>query len=123
MQIHRPTTLNHALDLMADSAPPPTPIAGGTDLLVSWHHLPKNDLALLDLSLLPELRAFQLTDEFLELGGSTTYWDVIESVEVSQAFPLLAQAARQVGAIRHGTKTFTFAVAGTGAGPKPAGGK
>lgn len=93
-----------ALDLMADSAPPPTPIAGGTDLLVSWHHRLKDDLALLDLSLLPELRAFRLTDEFLELGGSTTYWQVIESAEVSQAFPLLAQAARQVGAIQIQTR-------------------
>ena len=93
-----------ALDLMADAAPPLTPIAGGTDLLVSWHQRPKDDLALLDLSLLPELRAFRLTDEFLELGGSTTYWQVIESAEVSQAFPLLAQAARQVGAIQIQTR-------------------
>ena len=93
-----------ALDLMADSAPPPTPIAGGTDLLVSWHHRLKDDLALLDLSLLPELRAFRLTDEFLEFGGSTTYWQVIESADVSQAFPLLAQAARQVGAIQIQTR-------------------
>ncbi len=104
MQIHRPTTMKTALDLMADSAPTPTPIAGGTDLLVSWHHRPKDDLALLDLSLLPELRAFRLTDEFLELGGLTTYWQVIESAEVSQAFPLLAQAARQVGAIQIQTR-------------------
>ncbi len=80
------------------------PIAGGTDLLVSWHHRLKDDLALLDLSLLPELRAFQLTDEYLELGGSTTYWQVIESADVSQAFPLLAQAARQVGAIQIQTR-------------------
>ncbi len=87
---------------MADSAP--TPIAGGTDLLVSWHHRPKDDLALLDLSLLAELRAFRLTDEFLELGGLTTYWQVIESAEVSKAFPLLAQAARQVGAIQIQTR-------------------
>ena len=93
-----------ALDLMADSAPPPTPIAGGTDLLVSWHHRLKDDLALLDLSLLPELRVFQLTDEYLELGGATTYWQVIESAEVSHAFPLLAQAARQVGAIQIQTR-------------------
>jgi carbon-monoxide dehydrogenase small subunit/xanthine dehydrogenase small subunit len=91
-----------ALDLMADSAL--TPIAGGTDLLVSWHHRPKDDLALLDLSLLPELRALRLTDEFLELGGGATYWQVIESAEISRAFPLLAQAARQVGAIQIQTR-------------------
>ncbi len=104
MQIHRPTTLDDALDLMSNSAPPLTPIAGGTDLLVSWHHRPKDGLALLDLSLLTELRASRLTDEFLELGGATTYWQVIESAEVSHAFPLLAQAARQVGAIQIQTR-------------------
>ena len=88
---------------MADT-PPPTPIAGGTDLLVSWHHSRKDDLALLDLSLLDELEPFRLTDDSLELGALTTYWQVIESPGVSAAFPLLAQAARQVGAIQIQTR-------------------
>ena len=104
LQIHRPTTLDQALDLMADSAPPPTPIAGGTDLLVSWHHRPKDDLQLLDLSLLSDLQEFRLTDDSLELGAMTTYWQVMDAPEVSEAFPLLAQAARQVGAIQIQTR-------------------
>jgi CO/xanthine dehydrogenase FAD-binding subunit len=83
---------------------PLTPIAGGTDLLVCWHDQPKDDLNLLDLSRLAELRSLRLTDERLELGGLTTYWDVTSSRAVSQAFPLLAQAARQTGAIQIQTR-------------------
>ncbi len=104
MQLHRPKTFEEALDLMADGAPPPTPIAGGTDLLVSWHDQPKDDLAMLDLSLLRELEPFRLTDEYLELGALTTYWQIIEAKEVGRAFPLLAQVARQVGAIQIQTR-------------------
>ncbi len=104
MQVHRPYTLHDALALMA-ATPTPTPIAGGTDLLVSWHHKPKEKLALLDLSQLGgELAAMRLTADTLELGALTTYWDVIASPEVSRAFPLLAEAARQVGAMQIQTR-------------------
>ena len=64
-----------------------TPIAGGTDLLVSWHHVDRNGQCFLDLSRLDELRPFRLTDETLELGALTTYWDVIRSADVTRAFP------------------------------------
>ncbi len=104
MRVLTPKSLDEALGLMAGS-PTPTPVAGGTDLLVSWHHRAKETLALLDLSRLGgQLSAMRLTDEFLELGALTTYWDVIESAEVSRAFPLLAEAARQVGAVQIQTR-------------------
>ena len=87
--------------MLAVADRPLTPIAGGTDLLVSWHHQIKDDWQLLDLSRLRgELSSILLTDDSLELGGLTTYWDVIRSPEVSAAFPLLTEAARQVGAIQ-----------------------
>lgn len=104
MQVLRPATVDQALEMLAKAKHPVTPIAGGTDLLVCWHHLLKDDLCLLDLTFLGELRAFQLTDEYLELGGLTTYWQIIESAEVSQAFPLLVEAARLVGALQIQTR-------------------
>ncbi len=104
MRLLVPTSLDEALGLMAGS-PTPTPVAGGTDLLVSWHHRPKEQLALLDLSRLNgQLPTMRLTNERLELGALTTYWNVIESSEVSHAFPLLADAARQVGAMQIQTR-------------------
>jgi CO/xanthine dehydrogenase FAD-binding subunit len=99
-----PSTLDEALGLMAGS-PTPVPVAGGTDLLVSWHHRPKETLALLDLTRLNgQLPTLRLTDGHVELGALTTYWDVIASPEVSRAFPLLAEAARQVGAVQIQTR-------------------
>ena len=38
------------------------------------------------------------------LGCLTTYWDIIQSQEAAQAFPLLVDAARQVGAIQIQTR-------------------
>jgi CO/xanthine dehydrogenase FAD-binding subunit len=104
LRVLSPSTLAEALEMLSAAEHPLTPVAGGTDLLVCWHHQPKDDLHLLDLSRLRELQPLRLTDECLELGALTTYWQVIESREVSRAFPLLAQAARQVGAIQIQTR-------------------
>ncbi len=104
MQVLRPATLDEALGLMQRPDARPQPIAGGTDLLVSWHHRVKEGLRLMDLSRIGALRAFRLTDDSLELGALTTYWDVITSEDVARAFPLLEQAARQVGAVQIQTR-------------------
>jgi CO/xanthine dehydrogenase FAD-binding subunit len=90
---------------MAGSSAPITPIAGGTDLLVSWHHRPHDSITMLDLSPLRELATMRIGDEWLELGALTTYWDVISADgAVADEFPLLIQAARVVGAIQIQTR-------------------
>lgn len=101
MRVYTPATLNEALELLAAAERPLTPIAGGTDLLVAWHQQTKDGLALLDLSRLgAELQPLRLTGQHLELGALTSFWDVMRLPEVSAAFPLLAQAASEVGAIQ-----------------------
>ena len=50
MRVETPASLQEALELMASNDDPVIPVAGGTDLLVSWHHQKKTDLHLLDLS-------------------------------------------------------------------------
>jgi CO/xanthine dehydrogenase FAD-binding subunit len=105
MHVLTPTTLDAALAMLATAPAPLTPIAGGTDLLVSWPHQPKRDLVLLDLSRLDgSLRTIRLTDASLVLGGLVTYWDVIRHAEVCRTFPLLPEAARQIGAIQIQTR-------------------
>lgn len=100
MRVLTPNSLDEALGMLADT-PPPIPVAGGTDLLVSWHHKPKDDWTLLDLSRLNgSLRALRLSATELEIGALSTYWDVLDNADVCGAFPLLAAAARQVGAIQ-----------------------
>ena len=105
MQVLSPTTLDEALAMLSASPDPLTPVAGGTDLLVSWPHQIKDHWTLLDLSALGrELQVLRWNDDGLEIGALTTYWDVISSPPVVDAFPLLAQAARQVGAIQIQTR-------------------
>ncbi len=103
MELLRPANLQAALRMMANGRRV-TPFAGGTDLMVSWHHALKDDLVLMDLSGVRELRAYQLGDDFLELGALTTYWDIIAFQPIANEFPLLIQAAKQVGAIQIQTR-------------------
>lgn len=77
------------------------PMNGGTDLLVQWpERLDDHGQVYLDLSPLGELQPVQWTERDLVLGGCTTYWDVIGDGRVWEEFPLLVNAARQVGAIQ-----------------------
>lgn len=133
MKVLSPRGLDEALAMLAESASrgePVTPIAGGTDVMVSWHHRAKNGLTLLDLSRVRELAVMQWARagqsieqgsggmgappvdhrrdadaaQCLEIGGLTTYWDVMQSREAAAAYPLLGEAARQVGAVQIQTR-------------------
>lgn len=86
--------------MLADNAGA-VPFAGGTDLLVNWpEHVEAHDRTYVDLSGLAELRPIRWTEDELILGAGTTYWDVIRDARAGSAFPLLIEAARQVGAIQ-----------------------
>jgi CO/xanthine dehydrogenase FAD-binding subunit len=98
-----PNSLDQALAMLAEHDA--VPMAGGTDLLVHWpQHLAAHDRTYVDLSAIETLRRHRLGDDALILGGATTYWDIIEDAAVGDAFPLLARAARQVGAIQIQTR-------------------
>lgn len=102
MNVLRPRELGEALDLLHGRAGAPRiPIAGGTDLLVHWPARPEaHDLDYLDLQGLGDLRGVRWSQEALELGGLASYWDVIADRRANAEFPLLVEAARQVGAIQ-----------------------
>jgi CO/xanthine dehydrogenase FAD-binding subunit len=95
-----PRDLDEALDLRAQH-PEATPIAGGTDLGVHWPaRVAEEPGDWLDLSGVSELRFRRWTDDELALGAGATYWDVIRDPQIGREFPLLVQAARQVGAVQ-----------------------
>src|SRR5690349_22739131 len=105
MRIHTPNNLAESLQMMSirtDAATGQlTPMAGCTDLLVFWPtRIEAHDREYVDLSSLSELRAIRWTSEYLELGALTTYWDVIRDPAIGREFPMLIDAARQVGAIQ-----------------------
>lgn len=100
MEVLLPANLSEALSMKADR-PDAVPMAGGTDLLVEWPvHLERHEDTYVDLWGLDELRPIRWTDEAVELGALTTYWDTIQDSRIRKEFPLLPEAARQVGAIQ-----------------------
>ncbi len=104
MKVLQPDNLADALQLLAEPDGAPVPIAGGTDLCVHWPARDLDNTRFLDLSRVAGLSRLTLTDNALEIGARTTYWDLICAADVAKAFPLLAQAARLVGAIQIQTR-------------------
>ncbi|MFO0860273.1 MAG: FAD binding domain-containing protein [Phycisphaerales bacterium] len=100
MNVLMPTSLAEACTLCAKH-PGVIPMAGATDLLVHWPlRQAEHDKSYLDLSKLSELRCVRWTADSLTLGALATYWDVLQDARIASAFPLLPDAARQVGAIQ-----------------------
>ncbi|MQA78607.1 MAG: xanthine dehydrogenase family protein subunit M [Streptosporangiales bacterium] len=90
----RPATLDEACELKA-AHPDATPIAGGTDLMVGLNFGHTRPAALLDLTAVPELRAWRRTDDAVELGAGVPYARVV--AELGDDLPGLARASRTVG--------------------------
>lgn len=100
MNVLMPTSLAEACDFCAKQ-PGIIPLAGATDLLVHWPIRPaEQDKTYLDLSQVRELRKVTWSSASCVLGAMTTYWDVLQDQRAQATFPLLLEAARQVGAIQ-----------------------
>lgn len=81
------------------------PIAGATDVLVHWPLRQKDhDKTYLDLSGVRTLREHRWRPDALVLGAMTTYWQTMDDPRVAEVFPLLIDAARQVGAVQIQTR-------------------
>lgn len=95
-EVLRPESLDRALELLQDS-PPPTPVCGGTDLLVQLRARRREAAILMDISHLP-LSGIRRQGDSLVIGATTTMEAISESEVVRSAAPALATAAGQVGA-------------------------
>jgi CO/xanthine dehydrogenase FAD-binding subunit len=99
-----PGNLEEAIALKARH-PESVPMAGATDLLVFWpERLERHEGTYLDLSGVGALGPLRWTDDALEIGAMTSYWDVLQDARVGRDLPMLHQAARQVGAIQIQTR-------------------
>ncbi len=100
MSVLFPTSVTDACAMLADE-PDAVPVAGGTDLLVNWpERLEEHEKTFIDLWKLEELRPAHWTEAEYVLGARTTYWDVVGDRRAWAEFPLLIEAARQVGAVQ-----------------------
>ncbi len=94
----RPRTLEEALTLLRDE--PLVPIAGATDLYVGLNFGTLKAQRFLDITRLEELRGISVTGDRLVIGAGTTYTTIMHSASVRAHWPILADAASQVGGVQ-----------------------
>ena len=92
----RPGTLDEALAVLAETHA--TVLSGGTDLFPALNFGPLRG-AVLDISALTELKGIGVTDSYIEIGGRTT-WSEIVSANLPRGFDGLKAAAREIGAVQ-----------------------
>ncbi|MEW5981961.1 MAG: FAD binding domain-containing protein [Acidobacteriota bacterium] len=99
LEVRQPRSLREALRMLRDDGPL-TPMAGCTDLYVALNFGALKDRRFLNIWMLDELRGIRVADGSLRLGALTTYSEVIRSPLVRRRVPMLAAAAREIGAVQ-----------------------
>ena len=94
MEFLQPRSLGEALAAKAER-PEAVPIAGGTDVMVELNFDRRRPEAVLDLTRVPELAAWDRDDGRLRVGAGVTYTRAI--AELADLLPGLAIASRTVG--------------------------
>jgi CO/xanthine dehydrogenase FAD-binding subunit len=94
MEFLQPRSLPDALAIKAER-PDAVPIAGGTDVMVELYFDRRRPEAILDLTRVPELAAWDRSDGRVRVGAGVTYTRAI--AELAGDLPGLAIAARTVG--------------------------
>ena len=92
----RPGTLDEALAALAETRA--TILSGGTDLFPALSFGPLRG-TVLDISAISELKGTRFTDSYIEIGGRTT-WSEILSADLPRGFDGLKAAAREIGAVQ-----------------------
>lgn len=74
-------------------------LAGGTDLMVLLHSGKLTHTKFINLWNLSELKGIEVTPDQITLGALTTFAEIQRHPALAQEFPLLLQAASQIGSI------------------------
>lgn len=98
IECHFPSSLDEALELLADEATRGTPMAGCTDLMVGWVSgglsVPERAI---DVSRLAELKEIDERHDRIVVGGGVTFMAMRQSSIVPRWAPALVEAAATVG--------------------------
>jgi CO/xanthine dehydrogenase FAD-binding subunit len=95
----RAASLDDALSRLASEPGRWMPFAGGTDLMVvleTGRMPPRN---FLEISSIAELQGITVDADHVRIGALATYTDLLEHGVLQSEFPLVAEAARQTGAV------------------------
>ena len=98
MNFYNPETAAEALAILSKDSS--WVIAGGTDLLVKNKDFSKTKGNIVDISNLKGLKHLSMIDEFMEIGATVTYSEILQSPIVQKHAPILADAAGQVGSVQ-----------------------
>jgi CO/xanthine dehydrogenase FAD-binding subunit len=96
----RAGTAQEAVQLLNEPGLKNRALAGSTDMLLLLRYDPHYCDRLVDISLIPELRAIEERAGEVFIGAAATFSEVMESPLVRQTAPLLAQACHRVGAVQ-----------------------
>ena len=97
--LRRPRSLRDALRMLREDGPL-TPLAGCTDVYVGLNFGVLRDRRFVDIWGLGALRCIGLDGDALRIGALTTYTEMIRSPLVRRRLPMLAAAAREIGAVQ-----------------------
>jgi len=95
----RPRSPREALRLLAEHEDA-LPIAGGTDLMVSWNAGALAGRTFLDVSLLRDWARIRKADDAVLVGALASHTDLLRHPLVRRRLPLLAEACATVGGIQ-----------------------
>lgn len=94
-----PGTLPAVLDLLANAPGEWTPIAGGTELMVTFAAGRLGARKLVNLWGIPDLRFIKATSESYVIGGCTTFLDLRAHAGLAAELPLIAKSSTWIGSI------------------------
>lgn len=94
----RPSTLQEAVHFLQEHASDARPFLGGTDCLVALRDKKIQPAFLVDLKHIEGLKNLSFDQQIgLTIGAAVSMNELLALAEVQQHYPLLVQAARQVG--------------------------
>jgi len=97
--VKTPRHLTEALDMLASEPSVWRPLAGGTDVMVTFSAGKLSHHNFLNIWQLSELRGIVVSGKEIILGALTTYSDILSHPLVCSEFPVLAAAAAETGGV------------------------
>jgi CO/xanthine dehydrogenase FAD-binding subunit len=98
-ELHSPSSLGDAVEMLAREPGTWRPFAGGTDLMVLLAAGKLPQARYLSLWHIRELHGIEVRDDEIVMGALTTYSDVLHSPVLQAECPLLCRAAAETGGI------------------------
>ena len=99
LEIREPQSLDDALRILREHGPL-VPLAGCTDVYVSFEFGTQPARRFLNLWGLDELRGISSRDDILRIAALTTYTEIRSSQVVREWLPILAAAAGEIGGVQ-----------------------